>query len=114
MAVGMRGKHDGLIAHTDRGSQYASDDYQAALKAAGFVCSMSCKGDCWDNAPAESFFATIKTESLYGQTFATRADAHDAIIEFTRWYYATRRHSTLGYVSPAAFERGDTIQHLAA
>lgn len=114
MAVGLRGKHPGLIAHTDRGSQYASDDYQTALRAAGFVCSMSRKGDCWDNAPAESFFATLKTEAVFDHVFHTRSDAHAELVRYILWYNADRRHSTIGDISPAQFEALSTETQLAA
>ena len=104
-AVGRRVPNVGLIHHSDRGSQYASADYQAALKEQGFVCSMSRKGDCWDNAVAESFFATVKTELIYPRRFATRAEAREAIFDYVEVYYnRRRRHSTLGYVSPVDFE----------
>jgi putative transposase len=86
-------------------TQYASDDYQSALRERGVVCSMSRKGNCWDNAVAESFFATLKTECIYPRRFATRRDARDAIFDFIEVFYnGRRRHSTLGYVSPMEFE----------
>ena len=95
----------GLLHHSDRGSQYASGDYQGALDDLGVVCSMSRKGNCWDNAVAESFFATLKTELVYTRRFATRAEAREAIFDFIEVFYnRRRRHSTLGYVSPMEFE----------
>ena len=104
-AVGRRLPNAGLMHHSDRGSQYASGDYQAALDELGVVCSMSRKGNCWDNAVAESFFATLKTECVYTRRFATRAEAREAIFEFIEVFYnGTRRHSTLGYLSPMEFE----------
>jgi transposase InsO family protein len=104
-AVGRRVPNAGLLHHSDRGSQYASGDYQDALDALGVVCSMSRKGNCWDNAVAESFFATLKTELVYTRRFATRAEAREAIFEFVEVFYnRRRRHSTLGYVSPMEFE----------
>ena len=104
-AVGRRLPDDGLLHHSDRGSQYASNDYQDALRDQGVVCSMSRKGNCWDNAVAESFFATLKTECIYGRRFATRAEAREAIFHFIEVFYnGKRRHSTLGYVSPMEFE----------
>ena len=104
-AVGRRVPNAGLLHHSDRGSQYASGDYQTALDDLGVVCSMSRKGNCWDNAVAESFFATLKTECVYPRRFATRAEAREAIFEFIEIFYnARRRHSTLGYVSPMEFE----------
>lgn len=104
-AVGRRVPNAGLVHHSDRGSQYASGDYQDALDDLGVTCSMSRKGNCWDNAVAESFFATLKTECVYTRRFATRAEAREAIFEFIEVFYNRRRlHSTLGYVSPIDFE----------
>jgi putative transposase len=105
VAVGRRVPDAGLVHHSDRGSQYASGDYQKALDELGVVCSMSRKGNCWDNAVAESFFATLKTECIYSRRFATRAEAREAIFHFIEVFYNRhRRHSTLGYVSPMEFE----------
>lgn len=105
VAVGRRGPDAGLLHHSDRGSQYASGDYQDALRQLGVVCSMSRKGDCWDNAVAESFFATLKTELVYLRRFATRAEARAAIFDFIESFYnRRRRHSALGYLSPMEFE----------
>lgn len=104
-AVGRRVPDAGLLHHSDRGSQYASNDYQNALTERGITCSMSRKGNCWDNAVAESFFATLKTECIYARRFATRAEAREAIFHFIEVFYNRhRRHSTLGYVSPMEFE----------
>jgi putative transposase len=104
-AVGRRVPNAGLVHHSDRGSQYASNDYQTALDELGVVCSMSRKGNCWDNAVAESFFATLKTELVYQRRFATRAEAREAIFEFIEVFYnCQRRHSSLGYVSPMEYE----------
>ena len=104
-AVGRRVPNAGLVHHSDRGSQYASNDYQTALDDLGVVCSMSRKGNCWDNAVAESFFATLKTELTYLRRFATRAEAREAIFEFIETFYnRERRHSTLGYLSPVEYE----------
>ncbi len=106
VAVGRRMPDAGLVHHSDRGSQYASGDYQDALRELGVVCSMSRKGNCWDNAVAESFFATLKTECIYGRRFATRAEAREVIFRFVEVFYNQhRRHSTLGYLTPAEFER---------
>ncbi len=94
-----------LTHHSDRGSQYASRDYQAHLAAAGIQCSMSRKGDCYDNAPVESFFGTLKTELVYQHEYSTRAEARSAIFEYLEVFYnRQRRHSALGYLSPAAYE----------
>jgi transposase InsO family protein len=96
----------GLLAHSDRGSQYASGAYRAVLAAAGLVQSMSRKGDCWDNAVAESFFSTLEYELLADADFHSRYEAQRAIFEFIEiWYNRERRHSTLGYVSPVQYER---------
>jgi transposase InsO family protein len=104
-AVGRRVPNVGLVHHSDRGSQYASNDYQTALDELGVVCSMSRKGNCWDNAVAESFFATLKTELVYQRRFATREEAREAIFEFIEVFYnRQRRHSSLGYVSPIEYE----------
>jgi len=95
-----------LLHHSDRGSQYASEDYQAQLAAAGIHCRMSRTGDCYDNAPVESFFGTLKTELVYQQVFATRDQARSAIFEYIEVFYnRQRRHSALGYLSPVSYER---------
>jgi putative transposase len=95
----------GLVHHSDRGSVYASGDYRDALKAIGAVASMSRKGDCWDNAVAESFFATIKGKMLDERDFETRAEANVALTDnIDAFYNASRLHSTIGYVSPIEFE----------
>lgn len=108
MAVGRRSPGPGLIHHSDRGSQYASNDYQAALAQHKMLCSMSRKGDCWDNAVAESFFSTIKTELVYNRLFHTRNQARRDIFEYIEVFYnRVRLHSTLGYLSPAQFEVQD-------
>jgi transposase InsO family protein len=105
VAAGRRAPNAGLVHHSDRGSQYASNDYQAALDELGVVCSMSRKGNCWDNAVAESFFATLKTELVYLRRFATRAEARAAIFDFIETFYnRQRRHSTLAFLSPVEFE----------
>ena len=106
MAVINRGVPEGgVLHHTDRGSQYASEDYRKALESYGFAASMSRKGNCWDNAVSESFFATIKTEMIHHQEFASRQEAKTAIFEYIEVFYnRQRRHSTLGYLSPANYE----------
>jgi len=96
----------GLLFHSDRGSQYASGAYRAALKGAGISCSMSRRGNCWDNAVAESFFGTMKTELIYLENFATREDAKTTIVEWIEVFYNRQRiHSTLNYCSPVQFEQ---------
>lgn len=96
----------GLLHHSDRGSQYASADYQALLTQQGVIPSMSRKGNCWDNAPMESFFHSLKVEWLHDQTFRTRAEARQAIFTFIEiWYNRQRLHSTLGYRTPEQYEQ---------
>jgi len=105
MAVARRRPGAGVIHHSDRGSQYASADFQAVLSTHGLRCSMSRKGDCWDNAPVESFFGTLKQELVFHERYATRAQARQSIFDYIeRFYNRRRRHSSLGYLSPAAFE----------
>jgi transposase InsO family protein len=95
----------GLIFHSDRGSQYASHAFRTELAAHGMVASMSGTGDCYDNAVAESFFATLEFELLMKHDWHTRAEARRAVFRYIEtWYNRKRRHSTLGYVSPAAYE----------
>ena len=105
VALGWRDPDPGLLHHSDRGSQYAANDYRDVLKARGITVSMSRKGDCWDNAPMESVNGTLKVECVHGEHFKTRADAQQAIIEYIGYYNTERRHSSLGNVSPAEFER---------
>ena len=105
MALAERRPAAGLLHHSDRGSQYTCAEYQQLLTAHGVVASMSKKGDCWDNAVAESFFATLEIELLLEADWATRADARLAIFEFIEaWYNRERRHSSLGYRSPVQYE----------
>ena len=105
MAVSSRRPTLGLLHHSDRGSQYAAEAYRAYLLRHGIGCSMSRKGDCWDNAAMESFFGTLKVECVYQARYETRAEARSDIFEYIEGFYNTRRmHSSLGYVSPAAFE----------
>jgi putative transposase len=106
MAVQRRLPGEGLLAHSDRGSQYASEHYQGLLGKHGIACSMSRRADCWDNAPMESFFASLKKELVHGADFATRAEARAAIFEYIEAFYnLKRRHSSLGYVAPAEYEQ---------
>jgi transposase InsO family protein len=103
-AIQLRRPQPGLIHHSDRGAQYASADYYRLLKDHGIVGSMSEKGDCWDNACAESFFSTLKKE-MDDISKMTRAQAWQMVFEFIEiWYNRQRRHSTLGYVSPVQYE----------
>jgi len=106
MAIAGRKPGLDLLCHSDRGSQYASGDYQKRLKEAGIVCSMSRRGNCWDNAPTESFFASLKKELVYRTRFETTDQARRALFEWIEvWYNRKRRHSAIGYISPDAFER---------
>ena len=106
MALARRRPAAGLMHHSDRGSQYASGDYQRLLAQHGIVCSMSRRGDCWDNAVAESFFATVKVELVHDAAWATRAAARTELFDYLELFYnGQRRHSALGYLSPRAFER---------
>lgn len=108
LAVERRLPSEGLLAHSDRGSQYASDHYQTLLARHGITCSMSRRADCWDNAPIESFFASLKKELVHDADFPTRAQARAAIVEYIEVFYNSwRRHSSLGYVSPADYEQPD-------
>ena len=104
MALKRRGPDSGLLHHSDQGSTYASEDYQDILEARGIVCSMSRRGNCHDNAVMESFFSTVKTE--LADRFDNCGDAKTALFEYIEVFYnQRRRHSTLGYVSPAVFEQ---------
>jgi putative transposase len=106
MAVARRLPGEGLLAHSDRGSQYASEHYQRLLGQHGIECSMSGVGQCWDNAPMESFFASLKKELVHHEDYQTRAEARASIFEYIEVFYNQQRlHSSLGYVSPAAFEQ---------
>jgi putative transposase len=106
MAITRRRPGAGLLAHSDRGSQYASEHYQRALSEEGIVCSMSGVGQCWDNAPMESFFGRLKCEIASGQMFATRDQARAEIFEYLEVFYnRVRLHSSLGFLSPDEFER---------
>jgi len=96
----------GIIHHSNRGSQYCSIDYQAELRAAGVIISMSGKGNCFDNAMVETFFKTLKSELIWRTSFLTRADAEVAIARYIDGFYnPIRRHSALDYISPVQFER---------
>ena len=106
MALSRRQPPRGLLHHSDRGSQYASGDYRKRLVANNIVCSMSRRGDCWDNAVAESFFSTLKTELVHNVIFLTHESAKNAIAEWIEMFYnSNRRHSSLGYATPLEFEQ---------
>ena len=105
MAIRARRPAAGLIHHSDRGVQYACEAYQEQLLAHAMRPSMSRTGDCWDNAVAESFFATLEHEVILRRRWATRREARQAIFRYIEsWYNLKRRHSTLGYLSPAIYE----------
>ena len=106
MAVARRRPGEGLLHHSDRGVQYASDDYQHLLAENGIVCSMSGRGDCYDNAAMESFWGTLKTELVNHERYETREQARASVFEYVEAFYNRHRlHSSLGYVSPEQFER---------
>lgn len=105
MAIKQRRPKEGLIHHSDRGIQYACGQYRSLLEKHGIQCSMSGKADCYDNAVAESFFATLKGELVYQQAYQTREQARRAIFQYVEVFYNRKRlHSSLGYLSPAEFE----------
>lgn len=99
------GKDSGLIFHSDRGSQYASQDFRNVLSEYGIQASMSRRGNCWDNACSETLFGSLKVERLHGQRFETRRQAKDEVMAWMLWYNQARLHSTLAYVSPMQFEQ---------
>ena len=106
MAISRRLPAEGLVAHSDRGSQYASEHYQRLLSGHGITCSMSRRANCWDNAPMESFFASLKKELVHDEDYATRAEARASLFEYIEVFYnRVRRHSSLGYRSPHEYER---------
>jgi putative transposase len=105
MAIARRKPGEGLLHHSDRGVQYACGEYRELLENHGIRCSMSNKGDCWDNAVMESFFKTLKAELVYQNDYPTREQARRSIFEYIEVFYnRERRHSSLGYKSPAEFE----------
>lgn len=115
MATKRRKPPRGLVHHTDRGSTYASSTYRKSLERLGIVASMSRAGDCWDNAVAESFFATLKVELVDEADYATRAEARAAISDYVGDFYnLVRRHSHLAYLSPTEFELKAHVAALAA
>ncbi|UPJ55227.1 IS3 family transposase [Bradyrhizobium sp. 192] len=106
MAVWRRGNPDALMHHSDRGSQYVSEQFQRLMADSGIVCSMSRSGNVWDNAAMESFFSSLKTERTERKTYRTRNEARADVFDYIeRFHNAVRRHSTIGYLSPVEFER---------
>lgn len=105
MAVWRRGKPHALLHHSDRGSQYTSEQFQRLMADLGITCSMSRSGNCWDNAAMESFFSSLKTERTANKTYRTRDEAKADVFDYIeRFYNPKRRHSTIGYLSPMDFE----------
>jgi putative transposase len=106
MAVWRRGKPKALLHHSDQGSQYSSEEFQRLLAEQNITCSMSRRGDCWDNAAMESFFSTLKLERANRRRYANRDEARADLFDYIeRFYNPRRKHSTLGNISPAEFER---------
>ena len=106
MALSYRRPGTGMLHHSDRGIQYAAADFRKLLKSRRIECSMSRKGDCWDNAVSESFFATLKKELVQDSDWKTREEARSALFEWIEvWYNRQRRHSSIGYVPPAEYEK---------
>jgi putative transposase len=105
MAIWRRGKPDALLHHSDRGSQYTSEQFQKLMADHGVVCSMSRSGNVWDNAAMESFFSSLKTERTARKTYRTRDEAKADVFDYIECFYnPKRRHSTIGYLSPVEFE----------
>ena len=114
MAIWRRRPAPGVMFHSDRGSQYCSHDFQRLLKTHKMTCSMSRKGDCWDNAVAERFFASLKTERVFPKNYRTREEARRDIIDYIEMFYNSKRlHSYLGYVSPREFENNQFLKKAA-
>jgi len=106
MAIWRRGKPDALLHHSDRGSQYTSEQFQRLIADNGVACSMSRSGNAWDNAAMESFFSSLKTERTGRKTYRTRDEARADVFDYIeRFYNLKRRHSTIGYLSPMEFEQ---------
>lgn len=105
MAIFRRGQPKAVLHHSDQGTQYTSEDFQRLLESHGIVCSMSRRGNCWDNAAMESFFSTLKTERISRKHYRTRDDLRADVFDYIeRFYNPKRRHSTIGYISPVQFE----------
>lgn len=105
MDVFHRGRPRAVLHHSDQGSQYTSESFQRLLESHGIVCSMSRRGNCWDNAAMESFFSTMKTERLSKKHYRTRGELRANVFNYIEWFYSARRwHSTIGYISPIQFE----------
>ena len=112
MAIRRRVPGENLLAHSDRGSQYASEHYQGVLGRHGIGCSMSGVAQCWDNAPVESFFGKLKGELVDHESYTSRDQARTSIFEYIEAFYnRVRRHSSLGYLSPEEFERTYNQKH---
>jgi putative transposase len=110
-AIGQRQPAAGLMLHSDRGSQYASHEYQALLKQHGIICSMSRKGNCWDNAVMERFFLNLKMERVWQREYANQMEAHKDVTDYIVGFYnSTRRHSALGNLAPIAFEKQSAVK----
>ena len=106
MAIWRRGKPDALLHHSDRGSQYSSEQFQRLMADNGVDCSMSRSGNVWDNAAVESFFSSLKTERIGRKVYRSRDAARSDVFDYIeRFYNTVRRHSTIGYISPVEFER---------
>lgn len=114
MAIWRRRPLSGVMFHSDRGSKYCSHDFQRLLKTHQMICSMSRKGDCWDNAVVESFFGSLKKERIFLKNYRTREEARKDIIDYIEMFYnSTRQHSYLGYVSPQEFENRQFLKKVA-
>ena len=111
MALWRRGKPVSLMHHSDQGSQYTSEDFQRLLDDQGITCSMSKRGDCWDNAAMESFFSSLKMERIYRRKYVSREELRADVFDYIEMFYnPRRRHSTLGQISPVEFERRYAVQ----
>jgi transposase InsO family protein len=114
MAIWHRKPSAGLIFHSDRGSQYCSHAFQRLLRMHKIACSMSRKGDCWDNAVIESFFGSLKMERIHFRNYLNRKDARGDIVDYIEMFYNSKRiHSYLGYISPREFEKSWFVKKAA-